>query len=151
MGFPLFERGPGGASPAPTGLQALAVIERIVAELDELDSLSGTPKQSVTITRTAEIGLPDHLEGKVTRWNREHELQIEYVIVDDPVAALRSGESDLAVALVTGPRLEGFEAVPVRMRSQGRRVEPLARKHARSPPPANPEPRRAAPVGSGRR
>lgn len=116
----------------PAGLPALAVIERIVAELDELDSLSGAPKQSVTIARTAEIGLPEHLEGSVTRWNRDHELQIEYLIVDDPVAALRSGESDLAVALVAGPRLEGFEAVPVRIWPQGRRVELLNRPDVRS-------------------
>ncbi|MGZ9837796.1 LysR family transcriptional regulator [Tsukamurella ocularis] len=69
LGFALFERGPGGASPAPAGLPALAVIERIVAELDQLDALSGAAEQSVTISRTAEIGLPDHLEGKVARWN----------------------------------------------------------------------------------
>ncbi|MBS4100118.1 LysR family transcriptional regulator [Tsukamurella paurometabola] len=97
LGFALFERGPGGASPAPAGLPALTIIERIVAELDELDSLGGTAKQSITICRTAEIGLPDHLEGAVARWNREHELQIEYRIVDNPVEALRSGEADLAV------------------------------------------------------
>ncbi|MCS3782246.1 hypothetical protein [Tsukamurella ocularis] len=119
-------------TPAPAGLPALAIIERIVADIDELSALSGTAQQSVTISRTAGVGLPDHLEGKVTRWNREHELQIHQVIVDDPVAALRSGESDLAVALVTGPRLEGFEAVPVRVWSRGRRVELLNRPDLRS-------------------
>ncbi|MEC4615117.1 LysR family transcriptional regulator [Tsukamurella tyrosinosolvens] len=131
LGFALFERGPGGASPAPAGLPALAIIERIVADIDELSALSGTAQQTVTLCRTAEIGLPDHLEGAVARWNREHELQIECRIVDDPVEALRSGESDLAVALVTGPRLEGFEAVPVRLWSRGRRVELLNRPDVR--------------------
>ncbi|NMD57726.1 MULTISPECIES: LysR family transcriptional regulator [Tsukamurella] len=132
LGFAVFERGPRGTSPTPAGLPALAIIERIVADIDELNALSGTAQRSVTISRTAEIGLPDHLEGKVTRWNREHELQIQQVLVDDPVAALRSGESDLAVALVTGPRLEGFEAVPVRVWSRGRRVELLNRPDVRS-------------------
>ncbi len=132
LGYALFERGPGGASPAPAGLPALAVIDRIVAGIDDLTTLSGAAQQSVTISRTAEIGLPDHLEGKVARWNREHELQIHEVIVDDPVAALRSGESDLAVALVTGPSLEGFEAVPVRVWSRGRRVELLNRPDVRA-------------------
>ena len=128
LGFALFERGPGGATPAPAGLPALAII----ADIDELNALSDTAQQAVTISRTAEIGLPDHLEGKVTRWNREHELQIQQVLVEDPVAALRSGESDLAVALVTGPRLEGVEAVPVRVWSRGRRVELLNRPDLRS-------------------
>lgn len=58
LGFALFERGPGGASPAPAGLPALAIIERIVADIDELSALSGTAQQSVTLCRTAEIGLP---------------------------------------------------------------------------------------------
>ncbi len=131
LGFALFERGPGGASPAPAGLPALAVIDRIVAAIGELEALSGAAKQSVTISRTAEIGLPDHLEGKVTRWNREHELQIHHVFVEDPVAALRSGESDLAVALLTGPLLDDLETRAVRVWSRGRRVELLNRPNAR--------------------
>ncbi|KXP10672.1 hypothetical protein AXK57_10165 [Tsukamurella pulmonis] len=59
-------------------------------------------------------------------------MQIQQVVVDDPVATLRCGESDLAVALVTGPSPEEFEAVPVRVWSRGRRVELLNRPDLRS-------------------
>lgn len=133
LGFPLFERGPAGATPAPSAGAALALIERIVADLADLDALSGAPTQSVVICRTAAIGLPDHLKGRITRWNREHQLQVEQRTVDDPVAALRSGEADLAVALVTGPLLDGLETRAVRVWSRDRRVELLNRPDA-SPP-----------------
>lgn len=130
LGISLFERGPGGAAPAPSAGPALALIERIVADLAELDALTGAPVRSVTISRTAEIGLPDYLEGRITRWNLEHQLQIEQSIVDDPVAALRSAECDLAVARIEGPMLIGLETRVVRVWARGVRIELLNRPDA---------------------
>ena len=54
-------------------------------------------------------------------------MLVEQCIVDDPVAALRSGECDLAVAHLTGPMLDGLERQVVRALGRAGRVELLNR------------------------
>ncbi|KXO89534.1 LysR family transcriptional regulator [Tsukamurella pseudospumae] len=127
LGFALFERGSAGTTPAPGALPALAVIERVVAGLDELRELGCSSRSTISVCRTLNVYLPDYIEGRITRWNRAHEVQVEQCIVDDPVAALRSGECDLAVVHLTGPMLEGVETQVVRALGRAGRVELLNR------------------------
>lgn len=116
VGFPLFQRSAQGARPTEGARPAIRVIERIVADFDELRALRDARATALHLAHRAEdVPLPTRLEDTIVLWNRDQAPAVETVTMDDPVAAVRAGEAAFAVVRNSGELLPGLVTVMVRV------------------------------------
>lgn len=115
VGFPLFQRSAQGARPTEGARPAIRVIERIVADFDELRALRDARATALRLAHRADVPLPTRLEDTIVLWNREQAPAVEAVTVDDPVAAVRAGEAAFAVVRNSGELLPRLVTVMVRV------------------------------------
>jgi LysR family transcriptional regulator for metE and metH len=106
LGTPLFERTPKGLVPTPAGAQLIEGAGNLLAHLVELENRARSPDQPPARVRvvcecyTAYRWLPSAI-ATLRRANLEVDLLFEHT--RDPVAALQSG--DLDIALLTTSRI----------------------------------------------
>ncbi len=81
---------------------------------DELRGL-GAERPALRLAHRADVPVPARLEDKLIMWNRDNSIEVTPVVVEDPVAALRTGEAEFAMISNSGPLVPDVETVVVRL------------------------------------
>lgn len=115
LGFALFQRGTAGAQLAVGAAEALALIDRIVADFDALRTIGGGRPAAIRIAHRNDVPLPDRIDGLIGRWNRSNTLLVEVIAHDDPIGALTAGEVDFALERFTRDMHHDLEGQVVRV------------------------------------